>query len=116
MPQLTSTTIHSGRSVNFRCPYHANVMKTFDATRRSGGRIWAVGMVVSCWNRARVGVSRRGICQRQGDLDAKAAEGRWGQREVAAVKLCELAADRETEAEAWNALVEPRPGRQDGVA
>src|SRR3954452_12143518 len=38
MPQLARMTSHSGRSVNLRWPYQANVMKTFEATRRSGGR------------------------------------------------------------------------------
>src|SRR5664279_57175 len=30
MPQLARITSHSGRSVNLRCPYQANVMKTLE--------------------------------------------------------------------------------------
>ncbi len=32
MAQLTPTTIHSGLEPNFRWPYQAKVMKTFDST------------------------------------------------------------------------------------
>src|SRR5947207_2864061 len=33
--QLTSTTFHSGDSLNFRCPYQAMVMKMFDTVSSS---------------------------------------------------------------------------------
>jgi hypothetical protein len=37
MPQLATTTSHSGLSVNFKCPYQANVMKTFEISSRTMG-------------------------------------------------------------------------------
>src|SRR5690349_3526671 len=37
MPQLTITAIQSAVVLNFRCPYQAKVMKTFDATSISTG-------------------------------------------------------------------------------
>jgi hypothetical protein len=37
MPQLAKITIQSGLVLNFRCPYHAKVMKTFDASRSKTG-------------------------------------------------------------------------------
>jgi hypothetical protein len=30
MPQLTRITFHRGTSRNFRCPYHAKVIKMFE--------------------------------------------------------------------------------------
>ena len=37
IPQLTSTTIHSGRSGNLSCPYQAKVMNTFEQNRSTMG-------------------------------------------------------------------------------
>src|SRR5690348_15534985 len=37
MPQLAKITIHSGRWVNFRCPYQAKVMKTLEHSSRTIG-------------------------------------------------------------------------------
>ena len=37
MPQLAMITNHSGRSVYFRCPYQAKVMKTFEQSSRTIG-------------------------------------------------------------------------------
>ena len=37
MPQLIRTTIHSGLAPNFRWPYQAKVMKTFDRASMTMG-------------------------------------------------------------------------------
>lgn len=41
--QLATMTIHSGADLNFKCPYHANVIKTFEATRRRTGKAQRMG-------------------------------------------------------------------------
>jgi len=43
IPQLTRITVISGADLYFRCPYHANVMNTFDAVRRRIGASHAGG-------------------------------------------------------------------------
>src|SRR6185437_1274107 len=45
IPQLTSTTIHSGRSGNLSCPYQAKVMKTLETERKTIGA--TAGQVMS---------------------------------------------------------------------
>jgi hypothetical protein len=39
MPQLTRITTRSGLSLNLRCPYQANVMKTFESKSKKTGVI-----------------------------------------------------------------------------
>jgi hypothetical protein len=36
------TAIQSGDVLNLRCPYHAKVMKTFDAIRSRMGAVWGL--------------------------------------------------------------------------
>ena len=42
MPQLAIITIHSGDDLNLKCPYQANVIKTFDAVNKSTGRTYFI--------------------------------------------------------------------------
>ncbi len=44
MPQLTMITTGSGLALNFKCPYHAKVMKTLEANSIRIGRM--VGEIV----------------------------------------------------------------------
>src|SRR5262245_43858482 len=37
LPQLATTTSHSGRSVNLKCPYQVKVMNTLDTTSSTMG-------------------------------------------------------------------------------
>ena len=46
MPQLATTTSHSGLSVNFRCPYQANVMKTLEINSRTMGEMVGGSQVI----------------------------------------------------------------------
>jgi hypothetical protein len=39
MPQLTRITTRSGLSLNLRCPYQANVIKTFESKSKKTGVI-----------------------------------------------------------------------------
>ncbi|SHT59960.1 Uncharacterised protein [Mycobacteroides abscessus subsp. abscessus] len=48
MSQLTSTTTHSGWSLNLRCPYQANVMKMFEQMSSTGGSNLAAIMSTFC--------------------------------------------------------------------
>src|SRR4051794_26239137 len=43
MPQLARMTSHSGAALCFKCPYHANVIKTFENTSSKTGsqRVWS---------------------------------------------------------------------------
>jgi hypothetical protein len=48
MDQLAITTSQSGRSVNLRCPYQANVMNAFDMIKSTMGiSLTAAVMIVS---------------------------------------------------------------------
>src|ERR1035438_10675002 len=44
MPQLTMMTSQMGRSLNFKCPYQANVIKTFEQVNNTNGsqRGWVI--------------------------------------------------------------------------
>jgi hypothetical protein len=46
MPQLATITSHSGRSVNFRCPYQAKVMKTLEISSRTMGAMAGGSQVI----------------------------------------------------------------------
>src|SRR6185369_1427246 len=46
IPQLAIITSHSGRSVNFRCPYQANVMKTLEISSRTMGAMEGGSQVI----------------------------------------------------------------------
>jgi hypothetical protein len=48
MHQLTRMASQSGRSVNLRCPYQANVMKTFDMRSKMMGSAREVGDDMGC--------------------------------------------------------------------
>src|SRR3712207_9485736 len=39
MPQLAITAIHRGEVLNFKCPYHAKVMNTFEAISSRMGAV-----------------------------------------------------------------------------
>src|ERR1039457_2114139 len=49
MPQLTRMTMKSGLFLNFKCPYHANVMKTFEKVSSTMGsqRDWVRSLIES---------------------------------------------------------------------
>jgi hypothetical protein len=43
MPQLTRITVIKGADLNFRCPYHASVMKIFESVSKRIGASQAGG-------------------------------------------------------------------------
>src|ERR1700756_381149 len=50
IPQLMTITFHSATLRNFKCPYHANVMKIFEMVRRRIVRIRPGGsLLVGSW-------------------------------------------------------------------
>jgi hypothetical protein len=60
IPQLTSTTIGSGFSLNFRCPYQAKVMKTLEANSIRIGNIVGESVGIDVLLRNVVRLNRRG--------------------------------------------------------
>src|SRR3954462_8293651 len=58
MPQLTITTSQSGLSVNFRCPYQAKVMNTFEIRSSPMGSTLLAAPVI-CASSVSEGAARR---------------------------------------------------------
>ncbi len=51
MPQLARMTVISGADLNFKCPYHAKVIKTFEAVKsKTGYSACMISSFQNCWN------------------------------------------------------------------